>query len=81
MMGRATDTSERSATPPETQLPAEDESRLQQTSDEARALLQRPSSGRTTTLGRRVEKPAPARQGGPSGQTDGVQHHREHANK
>ena len=40
-----------------------------------------PSSGRTTALGRRVEKPGRGRQSGPSGQRDGTQHDRQHANK
>jgi hypothetical protein len=44
-------------------------------------LLQRPSSGRTTKLGRKVEKPGTGRQSGPSGQTDSVQHDRRHTNK
>jgi hypothetical protein len=49
--------------------------------DEVRKLLQRPSSGRTTKLGRRVEKPGTGRQSGPSGQTDSAQHDRRHTNK
>ncbi len=41
----------------------------------------RPSTGRTTALGRRVEKPADVKPAGPSGQRDGAQHDRKHANK
>jgi hypothetical protein len=59
----------------------EEKNRLQKAKDGLRQLLQRPSSGRTTGLGRRVEKPAPARTSGPSGQTDDMQHDTKHANK
>jgi hypothetical protein len=59
----------------------DDPSRLQKAKDGLRQLLQRPSSGRTTGLGRRVEKPGTGRQSGPSGQTDSVQHDKKHANK
>lgn len=43
--------------------------------------LYRPSSGRTTALGRKVEKPADIKVAGPSGQRDQAQHDRKHANK
>jgi hypothetical protein len=46
-----------------------------------RGFLQRPSSGRTSTLGRKVEKPGSGAPAGPSGQTEGVRHNRKHANK
>ena len=59
----------------------EEKNHLQKAKDGLRAWLQRPSSGRTTNLGRRVEKPGTGRQSGPSGQTDGVQHDKQHANK
>jgi len=55
--------------------------RLEKAKDELRTLFHRPSTGRTTQLGRRVEKPGPTRTSGPSGQTDNVQHDRKHANK
>ena len=42
---------------------------------------QRPSTGRTSKLGRRVEKPADVRPAGPSGQRDIARHDRLHANK
>jgi hypothetical protein len=43
--------------------------------------LQRPSTGRTSKLGRMVERPADVRPAGPSGQRDICQHDRLHANK
>lgn len=63
------------------QMPQDEKSRLEKTKEELRSVFQRPSTGRTTKLGRRVEKPGTGRQSGPSGQTDGVQHDRKHANK
>ena len=39
------------------QLPEEDRNRLEKAKDELRALYHRPASGRTTALGRKVEKP------------------------
>jgi hypothetical protein len=42
---------------------------------------QRPSTGRTSKIGRKVEKPADVRPAGPSGQRDISQHDRLHANK
>ncbi|HWI83502.1 DUF3175 domain-containing protein [Ramlibacter sp.] len=62
-------------------LAADEKRRLDKAKDELRALFQRPSSGRTTKMGRKVEKPGTGRQSGPSGQTDGVEHDRKHANK
>lgn len=47
-----------------------DTSTLQKTKDALRSLLPRPSTGRTTALGRRVEKPGNGKQAGPSGQKD-----------
>lgn len=49
--------------------------------DKLRTLCGRPSTGRTTAQGRKVEKPAPAKQGGPSGQTDEAEHNKKHTNK
>lgn len=49
--------------------------------DKLRSLYARPSTGRTTTLGRKVEKPAPDKPGGPSGQTDECEHNKKHTNK
>jgi hypothetical protein len=44
-------------------------------------LYQRPSSGRTTPLGRRVEKPGSGNPAGPSGQRDRAKHDGKHTNK
>ncbi len=54
---------------------------LQKARDKLRGFFQRPSSGRTSTLGRKVEKPGSGLAAGPSGQTEGVEHDRKHANK
>lgn len=59
----------------------DEKKRLEKAKDELKTLFQRPSTGRTSSLGRKVEKPAPSRSGGPSGQTDAVQHEKKHANK
>jgi hypothetical protein len=81
-MGRATTTTlHPCAAQPRAPEPEGDRTRLQKAKDGLRALLQRPSSGRTTSLGRRVEKPGTGRQSGPSGQTDSAQHDRGHTNK
>ena len=58
----------------------DDKTSLQRAKDKLRGFLPRPSSGRTTTLGRRVEKPGSGGPAGPSGQTEAVQHERKHAN-
>ncbi len=63
------------------QLQPEDRNKLERAKDELRLLFHRPSTGRTTMQGRRVEKPGNSRPGGPSGQKDGVDHHRKHTNK
>lgn len=62
-------------------LPTQDKDRLDKTKDEIGTIFQRPSTGRTTAMGRRVEKPGTGRQSGPSGQTDAAQHDKKHANK
>lgn len=63
------------------QLQPGDKTKLEKAKEELRQLFHRPSTGRTTALGRRVEKPGSGRQDGPSGQTDGTKHDRKHANK
>jgi Zn-dependent oligopeptidase len=63
------------------QLPEKEKTRLEKTKDALRSLYQRPSSGRTTPLGRRVEKPGEGKGGGPSGQKDGAKHDGRHTNK
>lgn len=40
-----------------------------------------PTTGRNTKLGRKVEKPAEPKPGGPSGQTERAKHNKRHANK
>ena len=59
----------------------DDKITLQKAKDQLRGFLQRPSSGRTSTLGRKVEKPGSGAPAGPSGQTEGVQHNGKHTNK
>ncbi len=63
------------------QLPEKHETRLEKTKDALRALCERPAQGRTTALGRRVEKPGECKPGGPSGQKDGAKGDGKHANK
>ncbi len=59
----------------------DDKLSLQKAKDKLRGFFQRPSSGRTSTLGRKVEKPGSGAPAGPSGQTQGVEHDRKHTNK
>lgn len=59
----------------------DDKTSLQKAKDKLRGFLQRPSSGRTSALGRKVEKPGSGTAAGPSGQTEHVHHDRKHANK
>ena len=63
--------------------PPKDETRtrLQQVKDDVQAIFQRPSNGRSTRLGRRVEKPGDAHAAGPSGQHEATKHDRSHTNK
>jgi hypothetical protein len=63
------------------QMQPGDKKLTEKAGDKLRALYGRPSTGRTTAQGRKVEKPCPDRQGGPSGQTDGGQHNTKHTNK
>jgi hypothetical protein len=62
-------------------LPEKEKTRLEKAKDVLRTLYERPASGRTTALGRRVEKPGEGKLGGPSGQKDGAKHDGKHANK
>jgi hypothetical protein len=61
--------------------PQEEKKRLEKVTDALRSLYQRPSTGRTTALGRRVEKPGDKNPAGPSGQKDGAKHDLKHTNK
>lgn len=64
------------------QLQPAEKKRLEQAKDELRALYHpRPATGRTTALGRRVEKPGESKPSGPSGQKEGVKGDTKHANK
>ena len=63
------------------QLPEKEKDRLEKAKDVLRNLCQRPSSGRTTALGRRVEKPGSGSPAGPSGQKDRAKHDGKHTNK
>lgn len=62
------------------QLPDKEKDRLEK-EDVLRNLCQRPLSGRTTALGRRVEKPGSGSPAGPSGQRDRAKHDGKHTNK
>jgi len=59
----------------------DDKTSLEKARDKLRGFFQRPSSGRTSTLGRKVERPGSDGPAGPSGQTESVKHDRKHANK
>ena len=63
------------------QLQPEEKSKLETAKDELRTLYNRPTSGRTTAMGRRVERPGTGKQAGPSGQKDKGLQDRKHANK
>jgi len=63
------------------QLPEKEKTRLEKAKDVLRGLYERPASGRTTALGRRVEKPGSGSPAGPSGQKDGAKHDGKHTNK
>jgi hypothetical protein len=62
-------------------LPADNQRRGKHLKSQPEDLDLPPSTGRTTKLGRKVEKPAGPPPGGPSGQKDGARHDRKHANK
>jgi hypothetical protein len=66
---------------PLAQLQPGEKKLTEEAEDEEKIEVQRPSNGRTTVLGRRVERPADVRPAGPSGQRDVAQHDRKHANK
>ena len=63
------------------QLPEKEKGRLEKAKDVLRTLYERPASGRTTALGRRVEKPGSGSPAGPSGQKDRAKHDGKHTNK
>ena len=63
------------------QLQPEDKSKLEKAKEELRQLYHKPESGKSTRLGRKVEKPGESKPGGPSGQKDGAKHDGKHTNK
>jgi hypothetical protein len=63
------------------QLQPGDKSRLEKAKDELKHLYHRPDSGKSTKLGRKVEKPMDPKAGGPSGQKDRGRHDIKHTNK
>lgn len=64
-----------------THLPKDERTKLEKSKDELRVLFNKPTTGKTTKLGRKVEKPAEPRVGGPSGQHDSAIHDKRHTNK
>jgi hypothetical protein len=69
----------RAASTPAAHLPP-DEKRQHRLKDELLEQYKSPTTGRNTALGKKVEKPADVRPGGPSGQKHGAKD-RKHANK
>ena len=53
----------------------------QKVKEEVQTFFQRPSNGRSTRMGRRVEKPGDAHAAGPSGQHEATKHDSQHTNK
>lgn len=66
---------------PGAQLQPGDKTLGDRAKDALRALYPRPSTGRTTSMGRRAEKPAKDNASGPSGQPDSCWHDSTHTNK
>jgi hypothetical protein len=62
-------------------LPEDERAKLEKSKDELRVLYNKPTTGKTTKLGRKVEKPAEPKGGGPSGQHDLAIHNKGHTNK
>ena len=62
-------------------MPTEDGKKGDRVKDLKRELYASPTTGRTTKMGRRVEKPQDPKAGGPSGQKDRAKHDKRHANK
>jgi hypothetical protein len=61
--------------------PPKDGTRVDKLPPDFQGFFQRPTTGRTTRMGRRVEKPGDAAAAGPSGQHDTTHHDRQHTNK
>ena len=66
---------------PWAQLQPGEKKQTEECEDEERIEIHRPSIGRTSPLGRRVEKPADAKPSGPSGQHDSTRHEIAHTNR
>jgi hypothetical protein len=66
---------------PGAQLQPGDKNLRDRARDALRALYPRPTTGRTTSLGRKAEKPAKDNASGPSGQPDSCWHDSTHTNK
>jgi hypothetical protein len=62
-------------------LPEVERAKLEKTKEELRQLYHKPDSGKSTKLGRKVEKPNDPSAGGPSGQHETTKHDKRHANK
>ena len=54
---------------------------VEKSHEDSHDVDKRPSTGRTSNLGRRVEKPHDSNPGGPSGQHVSSNHEKQHANK
>jgi len=63
------------------QTQPKDVTNLQKIKEEVQNFFQRPSNGRSTRMGRRVEKPGDAHAAGPSGQHEATKHDSQHTNK
>jgi hypothetical protein len=57
------------------------DNKVDHTEESSRELYKNPTTGRNTKLGRKVEKPAEPKSGGPSGQKERAKHDKRHANK
>lgn len=62
-------------------LPEDERAKLEHTKEELRQLYHKPDSGKSTKLGRKVEKPQDPKAGGPSGQHETTKHNKRHTNK
>jgi hypothetical protein len=62
-------------------LPEVERAKLEKTKEELRQLYHKPDSGKSTKLGRKVEKPNDPSASGPSGQHETTKHDKRHANK
>jgi hypothetical protein len=62
-------------------FPPKDGTKLDKLKNDVQTIFQRPTTGRTTRLGRKVEKPGDVGAAGPSGQHEATRHDKQHANK